>query len=52
VLLEQLAERDGLEVPQVAGVVMVELVVELIAGDGNLSALSTTIWSPMFTCGL
>ena len=36
VLLQQLAERDRLQVAQVAGVMVVELVVELVAGHGDL----------------
>jgi hypothetical protein len=43
VLLEQLAERDRLEVAQVAGVMVVDLVGELVAGDAIFSALMTTM---------
>jgi len=43
VLLEQLAKRDGLEVAQVAGMVVIQLVVQLIAGHRDLLACSTTM---------
>jgi hypothetical protein len=50
--LELLAERTAAQAAGVAGVAVVELLVELLARDVDLLALTTITKSPVSTCGV